>query len=403
MPVFSYTAQDSAQQHISGTLIADTPLEGRRSLREQGLRILEFTHARISTSRIPLALHSRRRRQEQVAELCRYLSLLLKCGVPLAESLDVLTQTPQGKLTAVLKQLRDRVCGGSTLADALAQHDQWFDSLFVSAVRIGEVSGNLEEALQELAESLKAQQTLRHQLLSALTYPIILVIVGVGVVLFLMSFVVPQLLTVLSAAGRPLPASTMFLKRVSDLLVDYWPIVLVGTVIAIGSACAAYRNQRGRKLWQGFELTVPILGSLIQKSVVAQFAQRMVLLLKTGIPFVEALRTVTALTKNEILKEELSAVADAVESGSEIAPALRGSRIFPPVVVHLVAVGQDSGELTGLLAELKARYESETRLALQRFTTALEPLLIVLLAAVIGFVIFACMMPILEATRGIAY
>lgn len=151
----------------------------------------------------------------------------------------------------------------------------------------------------------------------------------------------------------------------------------------------------------GSALRLPFLGGLLQKNAVAAFAQQMALLLRTGVPFVEAARTVATLSTNLVLRDELDIVAQAVESGSDIAPTLQGSRIFPPVVVHLVAVGQDSGELTAMLADLKVRYQEETRLAAQHFAHALEPAAIVVLAGVVGFVVYACMMPILETTRGI--
>ena len=401
MPVYSYSASDCAERVTSGTLVADTPLEARQRLRDQGLRILDFASLRSTGSLRALWPGSKRRRHEEVAEVARYLSLLLRAGVPLAECFDVLTQRRSGRLATVLKDVRDQLTGGASLSDALALHSLWFDKLFVSAVRVGELSGNLDEALSELAEYLRGQETLRSRMTSALTYPLILLCLGVGVVVFLMSHVIPQLLTVLTAAGRPLPTSTMLLKSLSDLLVNHWVVILFGAgLIAVGLA-AARRSPAAQRLWHRTQLRMPLIGPLVQKSLVAQFAQRMALLLRTGIPFVEAVRCVEALTANRILADELALIARAVESGSDIAPAMGGSLIFPPVVVHIVAVGQDSGELTQMLAELRTRYETEVRLAIEKFTAALEPLLIVVLASVVGFVVFACLMPILETTKGI--
>lgn len=402
MPVYTYTALDLADQETAGTLIAETPVDGRQRLREQGLRIMRFSPARLRRLSIRLGVGSRQRRQEQVAEIARYLSLLLRASVPLAESLDVVTRRRKGRLATVVKDIRDRVTGGDSFGDALAAHTDWFDPLFVSAVRVGELTGNLEESLTDLAEYLRARQTLRSQLTGALTYPLILLCVSVGVILFLMSYVVPQLITVLAASGRPLPVSTMLLKSLSDLLIGHWVILLIVVGLLATTGSLIYRSQTGRRAWQRFQLRAPLLGALVRKSIVAQFAQQMSLLLKTGVPFVEALRSVMALTRSLVLADELEVMARSVESGSDIAPTMQDSCIFPPVVTHLVAVGQDSGELTAMLAELKTRYEAEVRLAITKFTTALEPLLIVLLAGLVGFVVLACLMPILEATRAIA-
>jgi type II secretory pathway component PulF len=401
MGVFAYTAINLAEQQITGTLLADTARDGRERLRAQGLRIVVFAPARLKQGAPRIGLWARRGHQERIAEVARYLSLLLRAGVPLSDALEVLTRQESGSINPVLKAARDQVIGGESLAEALAAHPQWFDGIFVSAVRVGELTGHLDESLAELGDYLRSRQSLRSQLVGALTYPLILVWVSVLVVLFLMSFVVPELMTVLAAAGRPLPASTMFLKSGSDLLITYWWAVLGGVVAIVAAAGALYRHEPSRRAAQQWQLRIPILGPLIQRSVVAQFAQQMSVMLKTGIPFVDAVRMVAGLTNHLILRDELNAVRSAVESGSDIAPTMSHSRVFPPVVVQLVAVGQDSGELTEMLAELKSRYETEVRLALTRFTTALEPMLIVLLAMAVGFVVYACLMPILEATRGI--
>jgi type II secretory pathway component PulF len=350
--------------------------------------------------RIPLG--SRAQRQEQVAEFARYLALLLRAGVPLAEGLDVLTRHHSGRFGVLLRQLRDRITGGIAFAEALAAHTEWFDQLFVSAVRVGELSGNLEQALDELAEHLRRQEGLRGRLTQTLTYPVILLVLGVSVVIFLMTYVIPQLLTVLEVSGRGLPLSTLVLKRLSDVLVGYWPFLLAGAVLLVGGFSAWQHTATGKRYWQRTQLRLPLVGPLVRKSVVARFAQQMAILLKTGVPFVEAVRTVAVLTSNVVLADELATIGTAVESGSDIAPTMKDSRIFPPVVVHLVAVGQHGGTLTELLDELRIRYETEVRLAMDKFTAALEPALIVLLAAAVGFVVFACLMPILEATRGIA-
>ncbi len=406
MPVYSYTATDLTDQSLTGTLIAETPALARQQLRLQGFQIESFRAARLFDHQFSLrfslrkGLSSSARRRDQVAEIARYLSLLLRSGVPLAQSLEVITRQCKGNINLILKEIRDRVTNGAAFADALSHHSEWFDSLFVSAVRMGELSGHLEESLAELADYLRSQQQLRNQLTNALTYPAILLFVGVCVVLFLMTFVIPELLTVLTASNRPLPASTMLLKHGSDFLLNHWLILTFGGCGITALIAWFYGTDNGRRRIQRMQLQIPIFGALIQKSIVAQFAQRMAILLRTGIPFVEAVRLVADQTRNLLLADELRAMEKSVASGSDIAPTMEHSIIFPPVVAHLVAVGQDSGELPHMLSELKTRFEAEVQLATTRFTTALEPLLIIVLAAAVGFVVFACLMPMLEATRG---
>jgi type II secretory pathway component PulF len=401
VPVYSYTALDTATQLQKGTLTAETPADGRQRLRERGLRIVSFG---LASPRRFLSFQwgPRQRQREQVAEVARYLALLLRAGVPLAEALEVTTRNRPGALTTVLHQVRERISSGGTLADALGEHPRWFDRLFISAVQVGEIAGSLEEAFTELANHLQAGERLRSQLVGALAYPLIVLMLGIGVMVFLMTFVMPQLLEVLTTTGRPLPAATVLLKNFSDFLIHRWWAVLLVVGIGTAGVTLALRHPAGRRGFERLLLRLPVLGALLQKSIVAGFAQQMSLLLRTGVPFVEAVRNVAPLTRSQVLRDELATVGNAVEAGSDIAPAMADTRIFPPVVVHLVAIGQDSGELTEMLSTLNERYESEVQLALSRFTTVLEPLLIVLLAAGVGFVVFACLMPILEATRGMA-
>ena len=236
MPVFTYKASDRTGRSVRGSLTADTPASGRGRLQQQGLHVLKFEPARYDTRNVFVLQASRSRRQEQAFDFARQLAMLLGTGVPLVEALDVLVRQEKGRLACVLRSVRDKVAAGSSLSDALAAHPTWFDALFCSAVRVGQVSGRLDVSLKELAEYIRNRQTLRARLFAALSYPIILTVLGTGVVIFLMSYVVPQLLTVLEASGRPLPAATLILKAFSDFLTGYWVTIVFGVLAAI-SGC----------------------------------------------------------------------------------------------------------------------------------------------------------------------
>ena len=399
MPVFTYKAFGADGRAVNGSLTSDTPATGRDILRQQGLHLVEFVtvEAAGDVSR-GLGLRQRRR-QDQASEFARQLSLLLRTGVSLVEALDVLIAQQSGRLVTILRNVRDRVAAGSTLSNALETHPSWFDDVFCSAVRVGQLSGHLDASLQELSVYIRERQTTRTKLLTALAYPIILAILGTAVSIFLMSYVVPQLLTVLEASGRPLPTATVVLKRLSDFLTGHW------TAIASAALCMGFaghllnRWEPGRRWVHSLLLRLPLAGGLVRKAVIAQFAQVMSLLLRSGVPFLEALRLVRHTAQNLILSDELQRMESAIQRGSDIGPTMQNSRIFPPLVVHIVNVGQRSGELTEMLAQLKEGYETEVRLAIARFTAVVEPALIVVMSVVVGFIVFATMMPILEATR----
>lgn len=400
MPVYSYIAADGAGRRLCGTLAADTPAIARRMLRERGVRLLEFQSTRFRPLTLTLWF-GERRRQQDAAEFARQMALLLRTGVPVVEALDVLIREQRGNLLAALRDIRDRVAAGSRLSEALAEHPWWFDRVFCSAAEVGQLSGRLEQALADLAAFMLERQGMRNRIFMALAYPAILSVLGLGVVIFLMSYVVPQLLQVLETSGRPIPAATAWLKNMSDVLVTHWLVLLVSGGVLLLATAMASRWERGIQFLHRLQLRIPLLGPLIRKSVVAQFSQMMALLLKSGVTFLEALRLVRSITRHRVLVSELAAMEAAVIRGSDIAASLESSRIFPPLVTHIFSVGQTTGELPEMLAQLNDGYATEVRVAVGKFSAALEPLLIVIMSAVVGFVVFATMMPILEATRGI--
>ncbi len=399
MPNFAYKAVDSTGHVASGMLTADTPSSGRDVLRQQGLRLVEFTQTRTRSSRARALVLGKAKRQEQVADFARELSMLLRAGVTLAESLEVLIEQRPVKLASVLRTIREKVSSGTTFEEALREHPSWFDAVFCAAVKVGESAGTMEESLGQLAVFIRDRQTVRTRLTAALAYPMILSVLGLAVVLFLMSYVIPQLLTVLETSGGSLPLTTVLLKGISDFLVNHWMILAASGAITVTAVSALLRWPPGRLFFQTSILKAPVLGTLLAKSIVAQFAQMIALLLKSGITFLEAIQLSKATSTNLVLHAELSQMESAVRRGSDIATPLRGSRIFPPLVAHIVHVGQNTGELPAMFDQLREGYATEVRIAVGRATAILEPVLIVILSAVVGFIVFATMMPILEATR----
>jgi type II secretory pathway component PulF len=402
MPVYSYKAYDANGTPLRGVLTADTPAAGRQILRQKGVSIARFDSVRfgIRQRHRPSAL-LRARRQDRIAEVARHLALLLRSGVSIVDSLDVLIRQHQGALEPVLRDIREQVSAGASLSDALEQHPAWFDRVFTTAVRIGQSSGQMDHALDELAAFIQERQALKSRFVAAVAYPAILAILAVGVVAFLMTFVVPQLLIVLEASGRPLPSSTVILKSISDLLIGHWVELTLCALLLCGLFAALLRWPTGRRSCQSTWLTLPVVGLLLRKALVAQFAQMMSLLLRSGVPFVDSVRLVRDSIGHLILADELGVMESAVKRGSDIAPTLERSRVFPPLAAHIMHVGQESGELTEMLTQLKKGYDAEVRLAMAKAAAVLEPALIVCMSSLIGFVVFATMMPILEVTRTI--
>lgn len=400
MPTYGYQAYDDRGTMVSGVLTADTPAAGRRSLSNKGLRLLDFALVESKGGR-RLRLIGARRRRELVAEFARQLSMLIRAGVSLTDGLGVLLKQKQGEFTNALREVRERVSAGIPFSDALEGQPAWFNNVFCEAVRVGQRSGSMERALLEVAEYMRGREAIRTRIFAAMAYPAILSVLGLGVVHFLMTYVVPQLLTVLESTGGSLPQTTLFLKGLSDALVGHWVFILAVVASGMLVVWSALHWEPIRLRLLAMQLKLPVIGSLMQKAVVTQFAQTMSILLRSGVTFLEAVRALRSTSGNLVLAKELAAVEQAVERGGDIAASLKDSLIFPPLAVHVINVGQNAGELTEVLTQLKEGYEKEVDLAIGRATAVLEPLLIVILSVIIGFIVFATMMPILEVTRTI--
>lgn len=397
MPVFAYTAVDARQSQRSGTITADSPALARLTLRQHGLAISSIESVR--SGGVLGRLRWSRRSEQAVAELWRDLAVLIEAGVPLAEALEVCGRQQPGRMQGLLRQLQESICSGRSLADALADHPAWFDALTLAVVRIGEQSGSLDRVLGELGEHQTRRRAIANRLSTALIYPVILCLVGTAVVIFLTSHVVPQLLEVLSSAGRELPLPTRLLQSISAGLVRYWFVPLMIVVCVVAGTIAMRRTPRGKRLLERLVLSIPVLGDLLRKAWVARISMMLAVMLRSDVRFTEALRTVREGLPHGLYSDELAALEKSIEAGSSIAEPLRHSRLMPPLMVHLLGVGQESGELPRMLSQLRDSYEKSVNLALARFLAVLEPALIILLAIVIGFVVFATLLPILETTR----
>jgi len=399
MPVFAYRAIDATAAAVTGEVAADTPRQARDRLRALGLTI-ELIQPRPRREKPGFWQRRRaRRRSGEVVGFIRDLATLLAAGIPLLEAVDTLARQHKGPFGAAVLALGEDIAAGSSLAEAMKANGAYFDQLCVSIAAVGENTGTLETALARLAEFKEHARRLRGRVATALIYPGIVATVGVAVTVFLMTFVVPQLLTTLSESGRPLPAVTRWVKAASDFLLGYgWAVCLGAIALAVG-AKLLIATPAGRRGWHRLVLRIPLVGELVRKETIARLAVILAALLRSGVVFLQALTVARNTVRNEVFREELGRCERAVTAGRDIAPALQGSAVFPPMMVKMLAVGQQAGELEGMLEQLAVAYEHQVETATQRLTAVLEPALIIALAMLVGFVAFATVLPILEASH----
>jgi len=398
MAVYSYIAvgdMDAAQ--VRGTITADSPRQARDQLRAQGLRIRDVVEQQAGRQASHWSRYLLKRQSGQVTGLLQEMSTLLAAGIPLLEALDTITRQHTGRFKQAILLVRDHVAAGGSLAEAMQQQPELFDSLCINIIEVGENAGTLDTSLQRLVTFRRKSATLKNRVTSAMIYPCIVLAVGVAVSIFLMTFVVPNLLNVLLDSGKELPLATVIVKGMSDVLLGWWWALLLGVAAAVFAVNAVLRSDRGGMAWHRAQLRIPLLGELIRKQSIARMSMVMATLLKSDLPFVRAVKIAQRTVRNRVLRDALIACEHAVYAGRDIADALERTDAFPPLVIQVFAVGQASGRLESMLEELATDYDTQVEIASSRLTALLEPIMMILLAITVGFIAFATIMPILEA------
>lgn len=406
MAVFAYKAIDPATEDVSGTIAADTPRQARELLRERGLIVRDVRDYQAGARRRTRALSlprwsSRGGLRHHATTLVRELSTLLGVGVPLLEALDTIARQHKGGFHAAVVTLRDRVAAGASLAAAMSGQPRIFDELCVNITEVGEDAGTLDASLDRLAEFRERSEQLRGRIGTALLYPAIVSTVAVFASIFLMTFVVPKILQPLLEQGLPLPFPTRVVKGTSDFVLSWWWALLIGAATIVGALALSMRSETGRRRWHSLLLGLPLLGDLVRKQAIVHISVVLSTLLRSGVVFVRALQISQRTTGNLVLRDALRKCETAVSAGGDIGAALEQTGAFPPLVIQIFALGQQSGRLEEMLERLANDYEKQVSSAAQRLTAVLEPVLIIVLALLVLFIVMATVLPILEAGNAI--
>lgn len=398
MAVFEYKTIDTDSSVLDGTIVADTPRQARDILRDRGLRIMSMK-ARSEPSSFRIGWRKKSTSQRQAMTFIRELATLLRAGIVLHSAIGTLERQHKHALKVVIQEIADQISSGASLAEAMERQPMYFDSLCVSIVQVGENTGELADALFKLAEFKERTTKLRSRVATALMYPAIVSLIGIAVTFFLMTYVVPNLLSTLLQSGKELPAVTQLVKSASDLLINWWWLLLGGVFCIIIAARQILRSDAGGLAFQRLVLRLPLIGDLVRKENTSRIAVMMSGLLGSGLQFLDALEIAKRTIRNRVFKNALEDYGQAVRAGRDIATSLEASGVFSPLVVQILAVGQSSGQLEQMLQQLADAYDQEVEVATDRLTALLEPLLIVLMAIMVGVIAFATILPILEVSN----
>lgn len=404
MPVYEYKGLDAAGKSVKGIEDAESKANLRQNLQSRGIFVTEVFEGKGKRAGSSGDVDFKKLFDfvtlRDISLMTRQLATLLKAGIPLVESLNALTdQADKEELKRTLSDVRRKVNEGSSLAAALRDHPKHFSDLYVNMVRAGESSGNLDTVLERLTEFIEAQIELRSKIIGAMIYPAIMLFVGVAIMALLFIFVIPKVTQIFKDQGAALPLLTKALIGVSEIFASGWFIVIPLMVASVYGFIRWRKSPQGRPIFDRFILKVPFVGGLIRMIAIARFSRTLGTLLDSGVPLLQALDIVKDLLGNTRLIEVIEEARINIREGDSIAQPLKRSGEFPPLVTHMIAIGEKSGQLEEMLDNIAISYRQQVDVRIQAMTTLIEPLMIILMGIGAGIIVFAIMLPILQLNQ----
>jgi general secretion pathway protein F len=404
MPVFEYKALNQAGKSVEGLKEADSPKTLRTVLRRDGLFLTEVTGQQqekggsaTSRERDVKRWVVGRISSDDIAIMTRQLAVLVGAGVPLVDALSALVdQVDHERLKRVVSNVKQRVNEGSSLADALNAQGKIFSQLYINMIRAGESSGALEVVLVRLADFTEGQARLRSKIIGTMTYPVVMILIGVVIMGILFTVVIPKITKIFDDTQITLPLTTRVLIGFSTFVHDWWwaiGLVFCGAVLLF---LRYKQTPNGRERWDRWVLTLPIFGHLVRQLAVSRFSRTLSTLLKSGVPLLTAMDIVKNIVENTKLSGVIEAARESIKEGESIAAPLKRSGEFPPLVYHMVAIGEKSGQLEEMLKNVADAYDAQVETRMAALTALLEPIMIVMMGAIVAFIVFSIIMPILQ-------
>lgn len=405
MPVFSYKALNKQGKTIRGVVDADTPQKARQRLRHDGLFPVEISSAgkgqkKSKSGRKGRFTPFRQNRLARLTDMTRQLATLLSAGLPLVTALGTIQEQIEDQdFGHRLALIREEVTGGESLAGSLSHHPDIFPADYIHLIRAGEMSGALDAVLLRLADNMEKSRSRRAKIASALAYPMFMAVVGSGVVIFLLAFIVPQVTGLFEDVGKALPWQTRILLGVSGFLQNYWWIIIIALVLGIPLLKRYMKKEAGYRRVEAWLFRLPLSGPLTRKLLLAQAFRSLSVLTGGGVTLTSALTVSAAGLGKSSYGAALDEAGKQVGQGRSLASGLEQSGLFPPVARRMVAVGETSGTLIEMLDRIASSYEEETERSLSTLTSMVEPIIILFMGVVVGFIVMAVLLPIFDLTR----
>ncbi|MBW1861071.1 MAG: type II secretion system inner membrane protein GspF [Deltaproteobacteria bacterium] len=408
MPVFEYKALSKKGKKVGGIVTADGPTAARLKLSQDLIFPTEIKEVKATAKRsftgtfLPRFSGFRRINPVEVTTALRQLATLVSSGLPLLECLNgLIEQTEQDQLKNIFTQIRERVIEGSSLSQAMAAHPAIFNQVYVNMIRAGETGGALDIILIRLADFSEKRMKLKKKIETAMTYPLFLLMISSIILMFLMSFVMPKVIGIFKGMELALPWSTRALIWVTNFMRQFWWLVGLSVITVFAAIFAWVKTDQGQWIWDRMRLHIPIFGKLHHKAVIVRFTKMLSILLKSGILLVDAMEIARLSMGNRVMEDAIKDSIKLVGEGSGFATPLKKTGRFPPLVVQLIRAGEQSGELDNMLAKAAEVYEDDVESTITSLTSIIEPVIILAMGLIVGFIVLAILLPIFDMTRGI--
>ena len=402
MSVFLYIVLDDKGKEKKGTLEAKDRATAAAILRSQGYTLVELREASVLEQDVKISFLEKKPKPRELAIFCRQFLSILNAGVPMVKALSMLTlQTNNKMLRAAIDDCRQEIEKGASLATGMKKHREIFSEFFITLVAAGETSGSLEVSLERMSIQLEKEAKVKDSIQKAATYPIIVCIVAVVVLAVMLTFVVPQFETLLTDLGSELPMITVAVMKVSDFLVQKWYIILLVLLFLVLFAFRFGKTNAGKHFFGQIAMSLPVFGTLTIKTASARMARTLSTLMSAGIPLIDALEIVAETMTNIHFQDALMQARDEVAMGASLSECIERSGVFPALVYQMIGVGEETGEIDKMLVKLAEYYEDEVETTTTQVMTLLEPMIIIVLALVVGVIILAVLMPMAEMYKAL--
>ena len=398
---YKYKAVDISGKVVEHTHQANTKEEVLKMIRDKGLTPIRIELEEQKSKDVgDISLFQKKVKVKDISIFCKQLYTMLNAGMPLSNALDVLgSQTENKVLRQTIKEVYSQVQTGAMLSQAMKKHRNIFPNLLITMVESGEMTGNLDSVLARMSEHFEKENKINSKIKGAMVYPTVLSVAAVGVVIFLLTFIMPTFTGMFTSSGVELPGPTKLLMAISDALKNYWYIF----IIVIGGALFIIRRYikttTGKRQFDKFKLKIPVVGPSVTKIATSRFTRTLSTLMASGIPIVPAMETSASVTNHQVVIDGMEKVIEDVKKGLSISYLLKNMDFFPPMVISMVGIGEESGSMEDMLSKTADYYDEELDASIQKMLALLEPLLILFMGVIVGFIVISMMLPIFDMTK----